>query len=84
MMSFLFRPHRGLLDDAMKEVIEFHTKADLIKHIDQELSCFKHDYKIDDTTVEIKPYGYDKRIGWDTNIVTLKDYGVFGFTNKSV
>jgi hypothetical protein len=34
--------------------------------------------------VHIEPYGYDARIGWDTYVITLDGYGVWGFAKGSI
>lgn len=86
-MSFLYRPHRALLEDAMREVVELKNKAALIKHIEREWSYLPHDFEINDKTINIKEYGYDVRINWDTHIVTLEmggNPGAIGFTNGPV
>jgi hypothetical protein len=71
-MSVLFRPHRGWLADSIAEV----RTVECIEDIEQAL-----DIKV----VEVKPYGFDSRIAWDTYIV-MADLGikppyVAGFTN---
>lgn len=40
--------------------------------------------RISPEDVTIEPYGYDKRNGWDTYIVSVKGLGVFGFTDGPV
>lgn len=81
-MSFIFRPHRGSLDEAMAECVILESKQALIDHIAAELEPWPYTLTTDDLT--LKPYGYDERICWDTHIVTLKNYGVLGFTNGAV
>ena len=80
----LFRPHRGLLADAMAEVEEIKTLPDMVEKIKRDLEPYAHNYVINENTVKVEPYGYDDRINWDTYIVTLKDYGVIGFTNGNL
>jgi len=65
MKPFLYRPHRGALDESMKEVKEFTLISDLIAHIEHHW---------DDRLLELysRPYGYDKRIEWDTHLVMAK------------
>lgn len=81
-MSVLFRPHRGSLADAMKEVREINSFKELI---DQETEMLWRWY-IEPKPEEfhIKYYAEDKRIGWSTYIVTLDNYGVLGFTNGMI
>jgi hypothetical protein len=82
--SFLFRPQRELLCDAMKEVEQFNSKQELIEKLQAELDIFdqKHDCK--QISIEKYGHGIDERIGWDTYIVCLPGFGVLGFTNGPV
>ena len=76
-----FRPHRGMLADAMKECIEFNGRQALIDHLRAIHPMFGPSF-IDD--VEIKPYSErpDTRIGWKrTCIVESKQWGPIGFTD---
>ena len=80
---FLYRDHRGLLADSMKTAREFQSKSALISELQNSLNKYgrgEHDCK----RITIKPYGFDKRTGWDTHIVCLEDYGVLGFTDSPV
>lgn len=83
-MSFKFRSHRGGLSEAMAEMQTFQNREELITHIKKELAEVNQNYIVSKHTVEIKPYTYDERIGWNTYMVTLKEYGVFGFTDGPV
>lgn len=74
-MSVLFRKHRGQLSESMKTVVEVSYIDDIY---DQ---CALKDSGMNKNDIEIKPYGYDPRIWWDTYIVTWKDHGIIGFTN---
>lgn len=70
----LFRPHRGSLAESMREVREVDERMEITW-----LTCL--------WVREVKPYGFDARIGWDTHIVlgskTLGEetFSVIGFTN---
>lgn len=85
LVSFLFRPHRELLCDAMKEVQEFSSRRQLIEKLQSDLDRYSSG-KYDCNEIGISKYGrgIDERIGWDTYIVTLPGYGVLGFTNGPV
>lgn len=74
-----FRPQRGSLDAAMAEVQEFAGRAELVAHIAERLA--RWGFVVTPTMVHVRKYGFDKRIGWDTHIVTVDGYGVFGFTD---
>jgi hypothetical protein len=81
-MSFQFRPHRRTLIEAMKEVKTFNSLAELIENQKPELAQWG--VEITAENVKVTPYCYDKRINWNTYIVTLEDYGVLGFTDGPV
>jgi hypothetical protein len=36
---------------------------------------------VNEQTVHVEPYGFDRRIGWDTHLVTIDGYGVWGMTD---
>lgn len=81
------RAHRALLEDAMKTVEEIEpTKYAVLNYFAwerlesgvDEVTLFLKTYGTDD--IEVKPYYYDSRIGWDTHIVTLKGDAI-GFTD---
>jgi len=77
----LFRPQKRTLAEAMGEVEEINSLNELIEKIKTDLSIFKHSFSISSNTVHVEFYCYDKRINWNTYIVTLDGYGVIGFTN---
>ena len=73
------REHRGLLVNAMKTVKEVNSRSELINIIQESLSPYGVSVTSDD--IKIKFYGGDDRIGWDTHIITIKGYGVWGFSD---
>ena len=75
----LFRDHRYLLEDSMDTVREIKNLDDLILDMQKGLRFFGQDVARDQVTV--KQYCYDNRIGWDTYIVIIEGYGVYGFTD---
>lgn len=77
----LFRPHRGQLDDAMKEVEEVNDWNGLVEVVRKGYSGLLKPEEITRERLTVKPYGYDARIQWDTHIVNLENVGVVGFTN---
>ena len=66
----------------MATVVEVADRAALVAYIAKALEPF--DRAITDEMVTVKQYCYDGRIGWDTHIVTVEGYGVFGFTDAPV
>lgn len=73
---FTFRPHRGTLQESMAAARQFSSFCDMIETISEE-----HAVEVSPSDIEIKPYGYDERVGWDTHIVCMRGYGVLGFTD---
>ncbi|AHC30525.1 hypothetical protein CC53_gp108 [Rhizobium phage vB_RleS_L338C] len=68
----------------MAEVKEINNRAALIALIKAELDPFspvEHPLAQYDRVTLVKPYGWDERIGWETHIVLVSGYGVFGFTD---
>ncbi len=65
--TVLFRPQRGGLDEAMEEVSEVHCFEDLLWRLngDPYLSRATRGNTL------VNHYGFDRRIGWDTYIVTV-------------
>lgn len=76
-----FREHRRLLDESMETVVELADYNALLDHLRKSAAHWPTHPPVTAETVRIEPYGRDERIGWDTHIVTLKDYGVLGFTD---
>ena len=77
-----FREHRGMLDDSMKTVVDVADRAALVSLLQTQLQLCG--FAFNDEDLKIEPYGYDKRIDWNTHIVTIKGYGVIGFTDGPV
>ncbi len=73
-----FREHREMLDDSMKTVVEVADRKELVSLLRSRQFC---NFVFNDEDLKIEPYGYDNRINWDTHIVFIEDYGVFGFTD---
>jgi hypothetical protein len=81
-----FRPQRGGLDEAMKEMVEVDGRAGLIEHLREIHPPFGPPFDPDKVTVQ--PYGPiragrgcdDDRIGWkNTHIVIIEGWGPVGF-----
>ncbi len=85
----LARRHRGSLGESMETVIGVNTLDDLVAVIQADLAPYmpppgagNPGPPITRETVHVASYGgVDERIGWDTYIVTLDGFGVWGFTN---
>lgn len=76
-----FREHRGGLSESMATTIDVADRAALVAYVARQLEPFHFTPAEIEAGLAVEPYGYDKRIDWDTHIVTLKRYGVLGFTD---
>lgn len=63
-----FRPVRGGLEDAMKEVVEVGTTDDLRKLVPEYMLKPDADGFI---LIRAKSQGFDERIGWDSHLLTV-------------
>lgn len=71
-----FRPVRGLLCEAMREVHHLPaTRVALSAHLAKEMETY-----VNPATVEVKEYGYDARIDWHTWLVTVNGQAA-GYTD---
>lgn len=66
-----YRPHRRYLDESMEEVIDFPDRAALIAHLAKEY--LERGYILEDCDVRVEHSGFDKRINWDSHVVTLRN-----------
>lgn len=71
----IYRPHRELLEDAMREAKEFETIEDMKEYIAKKYSevfCIGR-VSSEDISIDDSPPVNDDRIGWkDTRYVLLK------------
>ena len=81
---FLYRPHRGSLNESMSEVREYKTKGDLVEEAQRCYQTWLPADAINTDRVKVEPYGQDDRIGWDTHIVIVEGVGPIGFTDRMV
>lgn len=84
-----YRPHRGMLSDALEETIYIERKEELFNHIRKAWGIWEIEGKyIYIESIWIEYHGYDKRIDWDTWMVLAKctdgqEYPV-GWTDKEL
>lgn len=74
----LFRLHRGCLDDSMNTVVEIESRD----HLFASMQKSWEPWHLEVVSMEIKPYGYDERINWDTQIVTVEVCDENGSTSR--
>lgn len=68
----IFRPQRGSLAESMNEAVTINSKKTLAAYLDEPI-----------TDIQVRMYGYDERINWNTWLVTVRGDAV-GFTNEEV
>jgi hypothetical protein len=70
------REHRGSLNDSLATTFEVTSREELV---DQINSRFLLHVMYSD--IGFTHQGMDKRIGWDSYLITVKGYGVFGYAD---
>lgn len=80
---FRYRDHKGGLAESLETTQEFTDKDALLEYLQKTLDQFCKT-GLDLREIKIEPYGFDERIGWDSHIVHLEGWGVFGFTDKAI
>lgn len=78
----LFREHRGSLHSSITTVRDVADYAYLVQLLADAMRPYG--FEVHPDMVEVKPYGRDDRIGWDTHVVQIAGYGVAGFTNGPI
>lgn len=79
------REHRGSLSESMETIEEIDRAT-----IDDVIAWARRKYEdmpvvfTNPFLIEVKRYGYDNRINWDTHIIIAKGRGVLGFTDGPV
>ncbi len=76
------REHRGQLGDSLATTWRVKDKAELVTLIREQLSPFH--VGLNPEQVQITPYGFDARCGWDTYLITVYGYGVWGMADGPV
>ena len=81
------REHRGSLAESMETVCEIEpTLEAVVDHMHADKGWPGLYAKVTPETVRVEKYGSgtDPRIGWNTHIVTIEGYGVYGFTDGPI
>jgi hypothetical protein len=80
----LYRPHRGGLDESMREVVEVNDLAQLVRHMRRGVErWYPKDQLPTENNTKVEAYGYDRRIGWDTYLVTVNGQA-WGYTDGNL
>lgn len=86
-MIIIFRPHRGLLDEAMAEAKEFDNVEEMKKYIvklwHEGWNDSKELFTADDIVIDEKSVINDSRIGWEDSMnVCVKRMGDEDYMKK--
>lgn len=74
------RQHRGQLANSMATVIEIAPyRSSLALAVNDEMAEFG--FAVAEEAIHVEHCGRDDRNGWDTHIVTIDGYGVYGFVD---
>lgn len=79
-MDRLIRQHRATLEESMKTVRPVRDRDQLVEIIRLSLV----DWPVKPKQIKVVPYGYDSRIGWDTYLITIDGWGVWGMANGPI
>lgn len=81
MNTFLFREHRGSLDESMGTLVTLSGRRELLAHVHRLLDPWR--VRFHDIEIELYSDKPDTRIGWkQTYVVKVSGYGVVGFTDS--
>jgi hypothetical protein len=76
------REHRGNLADSMRTVREVSGREELLAFIRATLAPFGA--LVEPEHVKVEPYGRDERIGWNTHLIWIEGYGVWGMADGPI
>ena len=63
----------------MASVREIQSRAELVELIRADLAPFQ--VHVEPGQIHVEPYIRDERIGWDTHLITIDGYGVWGMSD---
>ena len=76
------REHRGGFEESMGRVVEISGSMEsLVQEIRSKIGKW---VEVNLETVKVEKYVYDSRNGWDTYIISVLGYGVYGFSDGGV
>lgn len=73
------RQHRGTLVESLATTVEIEPTIEALAKAMRD--ALAPHIPVEARSIEVAPYGFDTRCGWNTHIVTMLDHGVFGFTD---
>lgn len=60
----------------METCREVKSRAELAEVVGNSLKPYK--LQVNPDQIELTPYGFDERVGWDTYLIRVHGYGVWG------
>ena len=81
-MDRLIREHRSGLVESMATVRPVRDREHLVEIIRESLELFGK--AIEPEQITVTPYVRDSRIGWDTHLICIEGYGVWGMANGPI
>ncbi len=74
------REHRGSLSASLATTVEIDSTMDALhEHIKKTWAPFNRNVAL----IKVTSQGFDHRIGWDSHIIEVTGYGVFGYCDYS-
>lgn len=79
------REHRGGLAESMATVRTVADRAELLKVVRESFAVFSvSGIHVEPDMLIVEPYAKDERIGWDTYLISVKGYGVWGMSDGPI
>lgn len=76
------REHRAGLAESLLTVQEIRDRTHLVETLQTSLA--PSGFRVDATAVHVEPYTFDPRIGWNTHLITIDGYGVWGMADGPI
>lgn len=80
-MSWKIREHRGSLVDSLETTREIGGMEELVALINGQFELYGGTRRATPDQVHVEPYAPDPRCGWNTYIITVDGYGVWGMAD---
>lgn len=75
------RRHRGSYDESMATVVEIEpTRSALLQAIVESEEGLETE-SLTESMISVDHYGFESKSGWDAHLVTVRGWGIYGFTD---
>jgi hypothetical protein len=78
------RPQRSSLIESLREGTSVANRFELWELITKTVELPPMLIRAGTASLQITPYGFDERIGWNTYLITIPGYGVWGMSDGDV